>query len=53
MTKSEAIQSFGESLFSYEEGDVSDVMEYGGKFYIVQVTQKRPSALPETEGCVG
>jgi peptidyl-prolyl cis-trans isomerase D len=35
-----------QSLFSLERGDVSELMELDGKFYLFQVTDKKPSALP-------
>ena len=38
-----------QSLFSLEKDEISEVLEYGGKFYIFQVTDKKPSALPSLE----
>ena len=38
-----------QSLFSLERGDVSELMELDGKFYLFQVTDKKPSALPALE----
>ena len=35
------------SIFSFEKNDVSEVLEFKGKFYIVQVVEKKPSHLPE------
>jgi peptidyl-prolyl cis-trans isomerase D len=35
------------SIFSFEKGDVSDVLEFKGKFYIIQIVDKEPSHLPE------
>jgi peptidyl-prolyl cis-trans isomerase D len=35
-----------QSLFSLEKGEVSELIEVGGKFYLFQVTDKKPSALP-------
>jgi peptidyl-prolyl cis-trans isomerase D len=35
------------SIFSFEKNDVSEVLEFKGKFYIVQVVDKKPSHLPE------
>lgn len=35
-----------QSLFSLEKGDVSELMELNGKFYLFQVMDKKPSALP-------
>ena len=37
------------SIFSFEKNDVSDVLELGGKFYIIQVVDKKASHLPELE----
>ncbi len=37
------------SIFSFEKNDVSDVLEFGGKFYIIQVVDKKASHLPELE----
>jgi peptidyl-prolyl cis-trans isomerase D len=35
------------SIFSFEKSDVSEVLEFNGKFYIIQVVDKNPSHLPE------
>ena len=35
------------SIFSFEKDDVSEVLEFKGKFYIIQVVDKKPSHLPE------
>ncbi len=35
------------SIFSFERNDVSEVLEFGGKFYIIQVVDKKTSHLPE------
>jgi peptidyl-prolyl cis-trans isomerase D len=37
------------SLFSLEKGDVSELIELDGKFYLFQVTDKKPSELPPLE----
>ena len=34
------------SIFSLEKDEVSEVLEYQGKFYIIQVLDKKPSQLP-------
>ena len=38
-----------QSLFSLEKGEVSDLVESNGKFYIIQVVDKKPSYLPKLE----
>ena len=38
-----------QSLFSLEKGDVSELIELEGKFYLFQVTDRKPSALPSLE----
>ncbi|MBW1998131.1 MAG: peptidylprolyl isomerase [Deltaproteobacteria bacterium] len=38
-----------QTLFAFEKGDVTEVVESGGKFYIIQVSDKQPSYLPELE----
>ncbi|MBU2498212.1 MAG: SurA N-terminal domain-containing protein [Proteobacteria bacterium] len=38
-----------QSLFSLEKDEVSEVIEYKGKFYIFQVADKKASALPSLE----
>lgn len=40
-------QKLRQSIFSYEKGDVSELLEFKGKFYIIQVLDKKPSYLPE------
>jgi peptidyl-prolyl cis-trans isomerase D len=35
------------SIFSLEKNEVSEVLEFGGKFYIIQVVDKKASHLPE------
>jgi len=35
-----------QSLFSLQKGDVSEVFEVDGKFYLFQVTDRKPSVLP-------
>lgn len=35
------------SIFSLEKDDVSEVLEFNNKFYIIQVVDKEPSHLPE------
>ncbi|MBN1106806.1 MAG: SurA N-terminal domain-containing protein [Deltaproteobacteria bacterium] len=35
-----------QSLFSLQKGDVSEVFDVEGKFYIFQVTDRKPSILP-------
>jgi peptidyl-prolyl cis-trans isomerase D len=35
-----------QTLFSMEKEEVSDLVEAGGKFYVFQVKDKRPSVLP-------
>jgi peptidyl-prolyl cis-trans isomerase D len=35
------------SIFSLEKGDVSEVLEFKDKFYIIQIVDKEPSHLPE------
>jgi len=35
------------SLFSLQKNDVSELIEFQDKFYIIQVTEKKPSHLPE------
>ncbi|MCG6535779.1 MAG: peptidyl-prolyl cis-trans isomerase, partial [Syntrophales bacterium LBB04] len=36
-----------QTLLSLKENEVSEVMEVQGKFYIIQVTGRKPSALPD------
>ena len=38
-----------QSLFSLEKGEVTELVESNGKFYIIQVLDKHPSYLPELE----
>ena len=35
------------SIFSFEKNDVSEVLEFKGKFHIIQVVDKKSSHLPE------
>jgi peptidyl-prolyl cis-trans isomerase D len=35
------------SIFSFEKNDVSEVLEFKGKFHIIQIVDKKPSHLPE------
>lgn len=35
------------SIFSFEKSDVSEVLEFNGKFHIIQVVDKKSSHLPE------
>jgi peptidyl-prolyl cis-trans isomerase D len=52
-SSSESIPDIGgddklrKSIFSLEKGDVSEVLEFKGKFYIIQIVEKEPSHLPE------
>jgi len=36
-----------ESVFSLQKNDVSELIEVGDKFFIIQVADKKPSSLPE------
>jgi peptidyl-prolyl cis-trans isomerase D len=38
-----------QSLFSLEKGEVTELAESNGKFYIIQVVDKHPSYLPELD----
>jgi len=38
-----------QTLFSMEKEEVSDLVDAGGKFYVFQVKDKKPSALPALE----
>lgn len=38
-----------QTLFSLDKEEVSDFLESGGKFYVFQVKDKKPSALPALE----
>jgi len=38
-----------QSLFSLNKSDVSELIEFNDKFYIIQVIDKKPSYLPELE----
>ncbi len=38
-----------QTLFALRENEVSEVMEVQGKFYIIQVTGRKPSALPNLQ----
>jgi len=52
---SEPIQELGgdqkllQSIFSLQKNDVSELLEFGEKFYIVQVADKKSSYLPESK----
>jgi peptidyl-prolyl cis-trans isomerase D len=52
-SSSESIPDIGgddklrKSIFSFEKNDVSEVLEFKGKFHIIQVIDKKPSHLPE------
>jgi len=37
------------TIFSFEKDDISDLLEFDGKYYIVQVIDKKASYLPELE----
>ncbi|MBW1667032.1 MAG: SurA N-terminal domain-containing protein [Deltaproteobacteria bacterium] len=39
-------QKLRQSLFSLEKGEVSDLIEWKGKFYLFQVADKKPSEIP-------
>jgi len=38
-----------QSLFSFEKGDITELIEYGGKFYIMQVVDKKESSIPDAK----
>ncbi len=40
-------QKLRESLFSLHQGEVSELIEYGGKFYLIQIAERVPPAIPE------
>jgi peptidyl-prolyl cis-trans isomerase D len=40
-------QKLRQTLFSFEKGQSSEVLEIDGKFYIIQVADRQPSYLPE------
>jgi peptidyl-prolyl cis-trans isomerase D len=42
-------QKLKQSLFSLQKGETSEVFEAEGKFYIFQVSDRRPSAVPSLE----
>jgi peptidyl-prolyl cis-trans isomerase D len=52
LSQSEAIPDVGtdeklqQTLFSMEKEEVSDLVDTGGKFYVFQVIDKKPSAIP-------
>ena len=54
-SQNEAIPDIGgdeklrESIFSLQKNDVSELLESGNKFYIIQVVEKKPSYLPESK----
>ncbi len=39
-------QRLKKSLFSLEKNEVSELIEFGGKFYIIQVSDRKASTLP-------
>ncbi|MFH1351064.1 MAG: SurA N-terminal domain-containing protein [Pseudomonadota bacterium] len=43
----EGDEKLRQSIFSLKKNDVSELLEFDNKFYIVQVIEKRPSYLPE------
>ncbi|MFH0844485.1 MAG: SurA N-terminal domain-containing protein [Pseudomonadota bacterium] len=55
-SQNEAIPDIGgdeklrQSLFSLKKNDVSELLEFDNKFYIVQVIDKTPSRLPDSKG---
>ncbi len=40
-------ENLRQSIFSLQKDDVSELIEFDGKFYIIQVIEKSPSSLPE------
>jgi len=42
-------QKLRQSIFSLEKGDISELVEFDGKFFIIQIVDKKPSYLPEIE----
>jgi peptidyl-prolyl cis-trans isomerase D len=42
-------QKLKESLFSLDKGDVSELIEYDGKFYLIQMAEKVPPTIPELD----
>lgn len=38
-----------QAIFALQKDEVSEVIEYGGRFYIIQVSEKNPSTLPPLE----
>lgn len=54
-SQNEAIPDLGgdeklrKSLFSLEKGETSDLIEFGEKFYIFQVSDRKASSLPELD----
>lgn len=54
-SQTEEIQGIGgddklrQSLFSLEKNDITDLMEYDGKYYIMQVVDKKDSFIPEAK----
>ncbi len=51
--QNEPVPDFGgderlrKTLFSLEKGDISELIEFGEKFYIIQVSDRKASYLPE------
>ena len=54
-SQDEEIQGIGgddklrQSLFSLEKNDITDLMEYDGKYYVMQVVDKKESFIPGAE----
>jgi len=42
-------QKLRDSLFSLDQGDVSELIEYGGKFYLIQMAERVPPTIPELD----
>ena len=42
-------QKLRESLFSLGQGDVSEQIEYEGKFYLIQMAERVPPTIPELD----
>jgi peptidyl-prolyl cis-trans isomerase D len=42
-------QKLRESLFSLDQGDVSELIEYDGKFYLIQMAERVPPSIPELD----
>jgi peptidyl-prolyl cis-trans isomerase D len=43
----EGDEKLRQSLFSLQKNEVSELLEFKGEFYIIQIVDKRPSYLPE------